>query len=108
MGPGGILSRYSDCFRETEWILFHRFSRRWLSACRLVSTAAIVTGSTSGQNRVPTPSPPPALVKLELQLELAPDIHQEGLFSNTPKTRSQVGAVQFSLSEATLIAAIHW
>jgi len=47
-------------------------------------------------------------VKLELQLELPPDIHQEGLFSNTPKTRSQVGAVQFSLPEATLIAALHW
>jgi hypothetical protein len=89
-------------------ILFPRFSRRCLSAFRLVSAAAIVTGSISAQNRVPKPAPPPAQVKLELLLELPPDTHQEGLFSNTSKTRSQVGAVQFSLSEATLIAAIHW
>jgi hypothetical protein len=83
------------------------FSRRCSSACRLVSALSIVAGSISAQNRLPKP-PPPAQVKLELRLELPPDIHQEGLFSNTPKTRSQVGAVQFSLSEATLIAAIHW
>jgi len=88
-------------------ILFPRFSRRCLSACRLVSALSIVAGSISAQNRVPK-TPPPAQVKLELQLELPPDVHQEGLFSNTPKTGSQVGAVQFSLSEATLIAAIHW
>src|ERR1700733_11708830 len=80
------------------------FSRRCSSACRLASALAIVAGSISAQNRVPEPSQ----VKLELQLELPPDIHQEGLFSNTPKTRSQVGAVQFSLSVATLIAALHW
>src|SRR5271155_1180862 len=101
------LSRLGGNFRASP-ILFHRFSHRWLSACRLVSAAAIVTGSISAQDRVPAPPPPPAPVKLELQLELPPDTHQEGLFSNTPKTRSQVGAVQFSLSEATLIAAIHW
>ena len=83
------------------------FSRPCSSVRRLVSALAIVAGSISAQNRVLEP-PPPAQVKLELQLELPPDIHQEGLFSNTPKTRSQVGAVQFSLPEATLIAAIHW
>ena len=61
------------------------FSRRCSSACRLASALAIVAGSISAQNRVPEPSQ----VKLELQLELPPDIHQEGLFSNTPKRRSR-------------------
>ena len=97
----------TELFRRSGNIPVLGFSRRCSSASRLVSALAVVAGSISAQNRVPEP-PPPAPVKLELQLELPPDIHQEGLFSNTPKTRSQVGAVQFSLSEATLIAAIHW
>jgi len=101
----GTLSAGQQFTREPDPV--PRFSRSCLSAFRLGSAAAIVTGSISAQNHVPTPPPPPAQVKLELQLELPPDTHQEGLFSNTSKTRSQVGAVQFSLSEATLIAAIH-
>jgi hypothetical protein len=97
----------TELFQQRSNIPVLGFPRRGSSACRLVSALAVVAGSISAQNRVPEP-PRAAPVKLELLLELPPDIHQEGLFSNTPKVRSQVGAVQFNLSEATLIAAIHW